>query len=130
VTCQQAAGCPQGVGCGTSVPFQTNWDSTGLGDVFTGTCFSGPTPDFSLVFVAPSSGTYRFEATGVDSTLAVVNGACGTSEQLGCNDDFDANVNRNSRLDVALAAGQTVTIYVSEFTQGAVGQGSLLVTQP
>jgi hypothetical protein len=93
-----------------------------------GSCGSANTPDFALVFRAPSAGQYRIDASGtVDSVLVVRAGACSTGNELACNDDVTEN-NRDSRIQLALTAGQTITIYVSEFDSGRTGAGTLRIT--
>jgi hypothetical protein len=125
----QRVGCPQAVV--TSVPFETSWSSAGLPDLFEGSCESEDTPDFALVFVVPAAGRYRFETTGsADSVLTLASGACsaGNGAQLNpCNDDISEN-NRNSRIDVTLAAAQTLSVYVSEFGDENTGQCTLRIT--
>jgi hypothetical protein len=124
----QRVGCPQAVV--SSVPFETNWNSAGLPDLFDGTCEGNNTPDYAVLFVVPAAGRYRFDATGSpDSVVTVASGACsaGNATQIGCDDDVAAG-NRASRLEVTLTAGQTVTIYVSEFEDGNSGRGTLRVT--
>jgi hypothetical protein len=125
----QRVGCPQSVV--TAVPFQANWSSAGLPNLFTGACQSQRTPDYALEFVVPATGRYRFEASGSpDSMLALSRGACaaGNNTEIGCNDDITNGTNRNSRLDAMLIAGDIVTVYVSEFDDGASGSGTLKIS--
>jgi hypothetical protein len=142
----QAVGCP--IEVVSALPFNTNWRSVGGTDLYDGTCDGSGTPDYAVVFTAPATGTYRFEATGVvgmgdpenaadddaselaDSVLTIAAGSCAgpSSQQLGCNDDCSANDCANdsfdSRLDLALSQGQSVTVYVNEFHEVLPGGGS------
>jgi hypothetical protein len=63
-----------------------------------------------------------------DSILTIVAGACpdiGTA-QLACNDDIVDGTNVNSRVDVPLEEGETVTIYAGEFREPGGGTISVL----
>ena len=125
----QRIGCPLEVV--SAVPFETAWNSTGRPDLYDGDCESNNTPDYAVLFTAPSAGRYRFEATGSpDSVLTLVTGACSASNaaELACNDDL-AEGNRGSRVDRTLTLGQVLTIYVSEFGNGNDGSGTLRVTE-
>ncbi|HTV18107.1 MAG TPA: hypothetical protein VMG12_05535 [Polyangiaceae bacterium] len=136
----QPVGCPALVV--TGLPFSTGWRTVGRVDLYGGDCDATNTPDFALVFTAPASATYRIEAAGevgtddpelgdddaselADSVLTVAAGACGGfgAAILDCNDDIAPN-DFDSRIDLALEAGQTVTIYVNEFGEVVPGGGS------
>jgi len=124
----QRVGCPQAVV--TAVPFQASWSSVGQPNLFLGECQSDNTPDFSLEFVVPATGRYRFEATGSpDSVLTLVRGACtpNGTQNATCNDDISDN-NLASRIDTALTAAQIITIYVSEFEEESTGSGTLRIS--
>jgi hypothetical protein len=123
----QPVGCPAALA--NSVPLMTSWSSAGRTNLIQGSCDdSAATPDFALVFSAPSAGTYRIDAEGsADSVLVVRAGACSGNNQLACNDDRNAN-QRDSRIELTLSAGQTITIYVSEFGNGSSGAGTLQIT--
>jgi hypothetical protein len=125
----QRVGCPQSVV--TAVPFQSNWSSTGLPNLFTGSCQSARTPDYAVEFVVPATGRYRFEASGSpDSMLTLSRGACaaGNNTEISCNDDITNGTNRSSRLDAMLTAGDTITVYVSEFGDASTGNGTLKIS--
>ena len=125
----QRVGCPQSVV--TAVPFQGNWSSVGLPNLFTGSCQSARTPDYAVELVVPATGRYRFEATGSpDSMLTLSRGACaaGNGTEIGCNDDITDGTNRASRLDAMLTAGDTITVYVSEFGDEGTGSGTLKIS--
>jgi hypothetical protein len=122
----QRVGCPQSVV--TALPFQSNWSSVNLPNLFTGSCQSARTPDYALELVVPATGRYRFEATGSpDSMLTLSRGACaaGNGTEISCNDDITDGTNRDSRLDAMLTAGDIITVYVSEFGAEATGSGTL-----
>jgi hypothetical protein len=125
----QRVGCPQSVV--TAVPATITWSSTGLPNLFTGSCQGARTPDYAVEFVVPATGRYRFEASGSpDSVLALSRGACaaGNNTESACNDDISDGVNRSSRLDAMLTAGDTITVYVSEFEDGSAGNGTLKIS--
>jgi len=126
----QPVGCPFEVV--TSVPFQTDWSSVGRPDLYDGSCDDSGTADYAFVFTAPATATFRFGATSSDdSVLTLAEGSCGgpSARQIACNDDIQLNVNLNSRLDVALTLGQTVTGYVNELDSVRGGNGTLTITQ-
>lgn len=136
----QPVGCPALVV--TGLPFATGWRTVGRVDLYAGDCDVDDTPDFALVFTAPADGTYRIEAAGevgiddpegsgeaselADSVLTVAAGACGgfAAPSLDCNDDIMAGINLDSRIDLPLLEGDTVTIYVNEFGEVVPGGGS------
>jgi hypothetical protein len=129
----QRVGCPLEVV--TSVPFETNWNSAGRPDLYRGSCQNAGTPDYSVLFTAPSAGRFRFDASGSpDSVLTLTSGACSASNaaQLQpCNDDVgngNGNGNRDSRVELTLTLGQVLTVYVSEFDAGDSGSGTLRIT--
>jgi hypothetical protein len=133
---EQPVGCPAAVVA--QVPFNTSWSAVGGVDLYDtdGCNDDNGTPDFAVVFTAPSAGTFRFEATGVgendtpespsDSMLTVAAGSCGGqgAMQLDCNDDIQQNVNLDSRVELALAAGDIVTVYANEIGEVLPGGGS------
>jgi hypothetical protein len=122
----QPVGCPAVLV--STVPFESSWSSVGRPNLIQGSCDDSlQTPDFALVFSAPGTGEYRIDAQGSqDSVLVVRAGACG-GNQLACNDDLSSN-DRDSRIELLLSAGQTITIYVSEFGNGSSGQGSIRIS--
>jgi hypothetical protein len=141
VASEPAPECP--VGIVTELPFETNWRTVGRADLYGGTCDGENTPDFAVVFGVPQTAVYRFEAGGVagtddpesdpqselaDSVLTVAAGSCAGvgADQLGCNDDTGNTF--DSRVDLRLEAGQTVTVYVNEFSEVVPGGGSGTLT--
>jgi hypothetical protein len=128
----QPVGCPAAVVSPTSLavnaPLQSSWSSVGRPSLIQGSCGSQNTPDFALVFTAPSAGEYRFDVSGTaDSVLVVRAGACAGGNEIACNDDVNDDT-RDSRLQLALTAGQTITLYVSEFGNGSTGAGTVRIT--
>lgn len=130
--------CPGAVAA--ELPFEASWRTVGGVDLYQGSCDVDDTPEFSVVFMAPVSAVYRFEAGGVvgeddpetdpqselaDSVLTVAAGNCAGrgAEQLGCNDDATDDT-FDSRVDLRLEAGQVVTVYVNEFRELLPGGGS------
>jgi hypothetical protein len=83
------------------------------------------------VFTASTAGTYRFGATGTNNTdtqIVVLDGNCTTAETvLGCNDDIEAVNNLDSQVDVALTAGQVVTVAVSSSCEAEGGSGRVTI---
>jgi hypothetical protein len=129
------------------VPFSTSWSSVGRPNLFDGSCEAAGIPDYALVFTAPQAGTFRFSVHGLvdgtpytgsdsadpptappdgDAVITVANGSCGTAAQLGCNDDFQGNV--DSQLELVLTDQQVITVYLTERTQMGGGTGTLSIT--
>lgn len=144
----QPVGCPMDVA--SAVPFNTTWSSVGRSNLFGGSCDSGGTPDYALLFTAPMAGTFRFTVhalvdstpyTGADTSdpfteppdgdavITVADGSCAGQEamQLGCNDDVASGSNLDSQLDLVLTNAQTVTVYLNERTQTGGGTGTLSI---
>ena len=135
--------CPAAIAA--ELPFQASWRTVGGVDLYRGSCDVADTPEFAVVFSAPLTAVYRFDAAGAegeadpesdpeselaDSVLTIAAGSCtGTAaEQLGCNDDADDQT-FDSRVDLRLEAGQTVTVYVNEFRELGGGSGTLSISQ-
>jgi hypothetical protein len=135
---EPAADCPSVIA--TELPFEASWRTVGGVDLFQGSCDIADTPDFAVVFTVTETGVYRFEAAGVvgdddpepdpqselaDSVLTVVAGSCAGRDamQLDCNDDANDQT-FDSRVDLVLEAGQSVTVYVNEFREVSPGGGS------
>lgn len=136
-----AVGCPAEVV--TELPFEASWRTVGGVVLYDGTCDVENTPDFALIFTAPATATYRFDAAGLegendpeneddedavvlaDSVITVVEGACQGfgAAQLACNDDVQ-NQNFDSRVELLLDEGQTVTVYAGEVREVLPGGGS------
>jgi hypothetical protein len=127
------------------LPFETSWRTVGRSDLYGGRCDAANTPDFAVVFSVQQTAVYRFDAAGVvgtddpesdpqselaaelaDSVLTIATGSCAGADaaQLGCNDDSGDGNTFNSRVDLRLEAGQTVTVYVNEFSEVVPGGGS------
>jgi hypothetical protein len=129
-----------------TVPFNISWSSVGRSNLHDSTCEDpvAGTPDYTLVFTAPQSGTYRFHAAGLvdstphenkntddgDSVMAIVRGSCPAlnAAEAGCNDDVVRNENVDSQIDLALTAGQSVTVYLNELGEPHGGTGTLSIT--
>jgi hypothetical protein len=144
----QPVGCPAQVV--TEVPLvELPWTTVGGVDLVLTACMSGAnmvedianTPDFAVVFTAPSDGMYRFDAAGLagtdpeggangadrlaDALMTILPGSCpsAATTSLGCNDDVSSN-SFDSRMTLPLTAGQTVTVYVGEYREALPGGGS------
>ena len=84
-----------------------------------GTCVmttTAPSPDAAFAWTAPTSATYTFDTVGsaYDTVLALRGGSC-DGPLLDCNDDIPTAGTTDSRLTVALAAGQTVFLIVDGY---------------
>ena len=138
VPTEPASDCPAAVAA--ELPFEASWRTVGGVDLYRGSCDVDNTPDFAVVFTAPEAGVYRFEAAGAegdddpepdpqselaDSVLTIVAGSCAGRDaaQLDCNDDA-GDQTFDSRVDLVLEAGQSVTLYVNEFQEVLPGGGS------
>lgn len=140
----QPVGCPAEVV--NDVPFSTTWRTVGRVNLFGGGCDIGGTPDYAVVFTAPTTGTFRFEAAGVagegdpesglpgaeelaDSVLTIAEGSCEGMDamQLACNDDIPED-SLDSLLELALDQGDVVTVYVGELREPEGGSGTLSIT--
>lgn len=77
-------------------------------------CVSADAPETIFALTATRTGIYTFDTfgSGFDTILYVLSGEC-LGEVLGCNDDIDDSV--QSRLEVALSAGQTVSVVLDGF---------------
>ena len=126
----------------TALPFEASWRTVGGVNLYNGDCDIENTPDFAVVFTAPETGNYVFEAAGVegdgdpetdmnpnavnlaDSLLVIAAGECAGlgAQQLGCDDDTGGNF--DSRIMIRLNAGETVTVYASEVGEPLPGGGS------
>ncbi|MBP1689411.1 MAG: putative secreted protein, partial [Deltaproteobacteria bacterium] len=84
----------------------------------TASCGDGTNaPDATFLYTASVAGIYVMstEGSGFDTLLSVRAGSCAGSE-LACNDDIPPPVgSQQSRLNVPLAAGQTVLVAVDGF---------------
>lgn len=138
---EQPSDCPAAVVA--ELPFQQSFRTVGGVDLYPSSCDQPNVPDFAVVFTAPVTGTFRFEAEGevgaddpesgvhdigselADSVLTVVDGSCAGAgaEELACNDDFTSG-ELGSRLDLLLEEGRTVTVYVGELAEPLPGGGS------
>jgi hypothetical protein len=132
-------GCPaEVVG---DLPFAASWRTVQGVNLYDG-CNDVPnTPDFAVIFSAPAPGVYCVEATGepgtddpetpgndnelADSVLTIVEGACSGSNaaQIACNDDVEEG-DFDSRLNLQLDEGETVTVYAGELREPLPGGGS------
>jgi hypothetical protein len=147
----QPVGCP--IDVVNSVPATIHWSSVGSPDLFGGDCDEAGTPDYALLFTAPSTGTFRFVVHGLidstpytgadtsnspptappdgDAVISVAEGSCAgpASEQAGCNDDGpQGGDDLDSQLDLTLSEQQVVTVYLNERTQRGGGTGTLSIT--
>src|SRR5215468_7582594 len=100
--------CPQLSGVYSATILGTTGGSSGDA----GSCGGTTAPEAIVFYTAPRAGTYVIDTIGsaFDTVLYVRDG----SSEL-CNDDIDPSVVLQSRLSIALAEGQMVTIVVDGF---------------
>lgn len=108
--------CPLGE---LSVPDLVSTSTEDSESEFSSSCGGGGAPDVSYTFTAPADGTYHFTATSpdgvVDPILAVFDGVC-SGEEITCNNNFAQAPDTAARVEVALAAGEVVTVVVDGFS--------------
>jgi hypothetical protein len=82
--------------------------------VTSGSCGGADAPEATYFYVAPRTATYIFDTLGSEfDTVLYVRSDTGT--ELACNDDITAGTLTQSRVTLALTAGQMVTIIVDGF---------------
>lgn len=112
----------------TMVPSTVSGSTVGSSNSFAPTCVSSNAPEHTYIFTAPTTGTFVFDTFGssYDTTLYVLSAQCG-GQQLVCNDDVPG-MGTNSRVNLSMTAGQTVTVVVDGF-QSSAGSYVLHVNQ-
>jgi hypothetical protein len=132
--CNLAGACDCAITRVTSVPHAEQWitiGSSGGGsdtNVHDGACQACANDlDHIVVFQAPAAGTYLFSARSTGSAqLWVVESDCTSlGAELGCDDGDVPPDGFDAQLELSLAAGQTVTLGVSEICEAEGGDGSL-----
>ncbi|HVM97721.1 MAG TPA: carboxypeptidase regulatory-like domain-containing protein, partial [Candidatus Acidoferrales bacterium] len=79
-----------------------------------GSCGGGEAPEADFTYTAPRDGIYTFDTEGSSfDTVLYARNQQGT--EIGCNDDIQVGIDSRSRLNLALAAGQVITIVVDGF---------------
>ncbi|MCA9707501.1 MAG: hypothetical protein KDK70_16735 [Myxococcales bacterium] len=87
-------------------------------------CNPGPSVDHVLRFIAPWSGSFRFDTSGSNfDTVLSIHGSCSPGAELDCNDDFDG---LTSQIIVDLEAGQSILVMVGGY-DGDAGQWVLSI---
>jgi hypothetical protein len=143
----QPVGCP--VDIANTVPLSVNWSSVGRPDLIDGACDTQGTPDYALVFTAPTTGTYRFVAAGLidstpytgdtdpgsvdgDAVMTFAEASCGIADVLNndpsCDNDGAPDNANDAQLDLLLTEQQTITVYLNELGQTGGGTVTLSVT--
>jgi hypothetical protein len=110
--------CAAPIDLGSTVPQIVTGSTTAqLDSTRPGCGFSSGAPDTIYSFTAPEAGTYFFDTFGssFNTILHVLDGSC-AGPALGCNDDAGGP---QSRLNVDLAADQTVLVVVDGYSGGA-----------
>jgi hypothetical protein len=129
----------------SSVPFTASWSSVNRPDLYDGGCDTEGTPDYALVFTAPATAVYRIASAALvdavpytgpipdgpadgDAVMTIARGDCagGEAQQLACNDDVQVGT-LNSQVDLGLAAGEVVTVYLNELGQMGGGTGTVSI---
>ena len=122
-------------GCGIELPSDTSvfvsGTTNGAGDQYTGECAENPAPEIEYWWTAPVSSTYliSLEGSSYDTLMYVREGGCDGPE-ISCSDDTfeDENVYLWSSIDIDLAAGQTISIFVDGYSSS--GTYELRIKQP
>ncbi len=110
-----------------AIPQTVNGTTSGQANEIGASCGGGATgPELGYLFTAPFAGSYVFDTIGstYDTVLHVRNTNCSGGE-LACDDD--AGGGAASKLTVALAANQTVEVFVDGFG-GQSGAFTLHIT--
>jgi hypothetical protein len=121
----------------TTVPFGGGFETSPAdGDVYhSGTVDCSPActeiPDHVAVFVAPSTGTFRFTVSATaDARIAILEGDCETlGTELACNDDIDFPSNLDAEVDLPMTAGDVVTVIVTDGCEAVGGDGTLSISE-
>jgi hypothetical protein len=118
---------------GNTSPQTVNGSTAGEDDDFGQSCGSGGGPDWLMVFIAPSAGTYTFDAIGstYDTVLSLHQDCDGL--EIACNDDFAGNPTCGccscSEVTATLAAGEQILVAMSGYSGGS-GAFTLNVSGP
>ncbi|WP_346017067.1 hypothetical protein [Pseudenhygromyxa sp. WMMC2535] len=118
-------GCWDEAWAGDELPVIFFGDTSELLDDAVGSCGDDSTPDYSLRFTAPWTGSFEFDTTGseFDTVVYINEGGCEGSE-LACNDNF---LVLESRVLIDLEEGQTVTATVDGADAFSLGNFTLTV---
>jgi hypothetical protein len=119
----------------TTVPYDQQWQTTADTEVdvldLQPCQLCAGTPDHIVVFTAPADATYRITATSIagDVELTVFAGECGAAPvDLICGQNVDPdNGDLNDRLELELAAGDTVTVVLGEQCEENGSEGRLSI---
>jgi hypothetical protein len=119
----------------TAVPYQQQWQTTADTEIdvldLSPCQLCDGTLDHIVVFTAPATATYRFTANSIggDVELALFEGDCGAPPQnLVCGENIDPdNDDLNDRLDLEIAAGDSVSVVVGEQCEENGSEGNLRI---
>ncbi len=118
---------------GSTSPQSIVGNTSGEDDDFVQSCGSSGGPDYLVAFIAPSDGTYHFDAIGssYDTVMSAYSDCNGT--EIACNDDFAGNPLCGSyacsQLDIAMTDGQQIVVAMSGYSGGS-GAFTLNVSGP
>ncbi|MBI2376998.1 MAG: DUF4215 domain-containing protein [Deltaproteobacteria bacterium] len=112
--CDVVDGVPDATDVGSAEGLIASGTTVGALNNFTPGCLFSTAGDHGFLWVAPRTATFAFDTYGstYDSGLYVLDGRCGGAE-LVCNDD---SMSLQSRVELALTAGQLVTIVVDGYS--------------
>ena len=102
--------CPM-LDLGSALPSVSSGSTASQPNAYAGSCGGDQAREVSYGFTAPAAGTYTFTTQGssYDTLLYVRDGGC-SGQELGCDDDTGGNL--TSLLQLSLAAGQHVIVFV------------------
>lgn len=122
-----APACPD-ADLGASSPQSSSGTTSGAASLYTGSCFGGGGPERVFGFTARAAGTFTIDTFGssYDTTLYVRDATCGGAE-LACNDDTGG---LQSSVQVTLAAGQTIRVFVDGAASTDFGAFTLNISGP
>ncbi len=113
---------------GSALPASATGTTSGGPNEHSGSCQGGISPESIFSWTAPAAGNYRVSTAGssFDTALYIRDGSC-HGAQLGCNDDAVNDDVLTSELNLSLAAGQAIAIFVDGYN-GDAGSFNLSIT--
>jgi hypothetical protein len=122
--------CPDQSLVGELLPVTIMGSNNGGEDGLQASCGSPGGEDLAFTWSAPADATYRIDTLGsdFDTVLAVYQGSCINAPELACNDDAPG-AGATSAVNLALAQGDEVTIYVDGYDDSEVGNYVLHISE-
>jgi uncharacterized protein YkwD len=123
-TCETPTPMACGMAVASAVPLDLSANTTDYTDEMAPTCMAGNgARDVTFVFTAPVAGRYVIDTVGSSfDTVLSIQSDCSGGAVLECNDDIARGTNTQSKVEIELAACQTVLIVVDGYDARAVGQ--------